>query len=559
MKYILYTRKSSEDEGRQLLSLDSQLSNMQKIAKDLNLDIVETFTESKSAKAPDKRPDFAKMIEMLEKGEANGILCWKLDRLSRNPVDSGKIHWLLQQGIIKVIQTSEQRYLPEDDAILFNVISGFANQYVRNLSKDVKRGIKTKLEKGGYPNYAKIGYVNDKLNKTVFIDKERGKYIKRAFELYGTGSHSLKEVSDILYQEGFRSRGGSKYHKSKIYKILQDPFYYGVMYVHGEYYSGNHEPIISKDLFDKVRDVITGKNRSRYQKHFYPLRGFMTCHTCGCLLTAMEKKGFIYYYCTNGKGRCEEHKHYLRSEEAEKELSLIFQKIQFDTEFVELCYKADQEKNQKDASFSETIISNLKKRLELLAQQQLRLLDVQLTGKYPESTIDTKLEALSKETADIKQELKRLENHSPKVTTRTLEQTKKIFLDAYLAEKDFREGNDRKKHTILEKLLLNATIENKEMASYKLKQPYQILEKVNDKADFLQMRKGRDSNPRGVLSPASLAVRCLQPLGHLSVFFSKFSATKEEQSYANTAHETLQEIFGDASSFGNTGKELHGC
>jgi hypothetical protein len=45
----------------------------------------------------------------------------------------------------------------------------------------------------------------------------------------------------------------------------------------------------------------------------------------------------------------------------------------------------------------------------------------------------------------------------------------------------------------MEKLLLNATIENKEMASYKLKQPYQILEKVNDKADFLQMRKGRDS------------------------------------------------------------------
>lgn len=90
MKYILYARKSSEDEGRQLLSLDSQLSNMQKLAKDLNLDIVETFTESKSAKAPDKRPDFVKMIKMLEKGEANGILCWKLDRLSRNPVEDRK-------------------------------------------------------------------------------------------------------------------------------------------------------------------------------------------------------------------------------------------------------------------------------------------------------------------------------------------------------------------------------------------------------------------------------------------------------------------------------------
>lgn len=470
---------------------------MRKLASDLDLNIVRVFSESKSAKKPYNRPMFTEMVEMLEKGKADGILCWHINRLSRNPVDSGKIQWLLQQEIIKVIQTSERRYLPDDNALILNVESGMANQYIRDLSKLVRRGIKTKLEKGGYPNYAKIGYVNDKINKTVIVDEERRKYIKRAFELYGTGSHSLKEVSDILYQEGFRSRGGHKYHKSKICKIIQDPFYYGVMYVHGEHYSGNHEPIISKDLFDKVQDVITGKNRSRYQKHFYPLRGFMTCHTCGCLLTAMEKKGFVYYYCTNGKGRCEEHKHYLRSEKAEKELSSIFQRIQFDTDFVDLCYKADREKNQEDASFSETIVSNLEKRLKSLAEQQLRLLDVQLAGNYPESTIATKLEALSKETANIKQELKRLENQNPEVTTRTLEQTKKVFLDPYLAEKDFKDGNDLKKHKVLEKLLLNATIENKEMASYKLKQPYQILEKVNDKADFLQMRRGRDSNSRG--------------------------------------------------------------
>jgi DNA invertase Pin-like site-specific DNA recombinase len=351
MKYILYARKSSEDEGRQLLSLDSQLSNMQKLAKDLNLNIIETFTESKSAKAPDQRPDFAKMLKMIEQGKANGILCWKLDRLSRNPVDSGKIHWLLQQGIIKVIQTSEQRYLPEDDAILFNVISGFANQYVRNLSKDVKRGIKTKLEKGGYPNYAKMGYTNDKATKGLSIDEDRAKYIKRAFELYATGSYSLKAVADKLYDEGLRSRRGNKYHKNKIHKVLQDPFYYGVMFVHGIYYNGKHETIISKELFDKVQDVITGKNRSRYQKHFYPLRGFMTCDKCGCAMTPMEKKGFVYYYCTNGKGICDEHKYYMRSETAEKELSAIFPNIQFDNEFIELCYQADKEKNKTDDSF----------------------------------------------------------------------------------------------------------------------------------------------------------------------------------------------------------------
>ncbi len=488
------------------------------MADDLSLDIVKEFCEAKSAKKPDNRPMFTEMLKMLEQGKAEGIVCWKLDRLSRNPIDSGKIQWLSQQGIIRDIQTSERRYLPDDNALVFNVESGMANQYIRDLSKNVKRGMQTKLNNGDYPNYAKIGYINDKLNKKILIDENRAEYIKQAFTLYSTGSYSLKEVANILYKNGFRSRGGYKYNKSKIHKILQDTFYYGVMYVHGKYYSGNHEPIISKDLFDKVQDIINGKNRSRYQKHFFPLRGFMTCHKCGCLLTAMKKKGFVYYYCTNGKGKCEEHEHYLRSEKAEQALSSIFPKIQFDNDFIDLCYRADQEKNQKNENSFETVKSNLEKRLELLAQQQLRLLDIQLSGKYTTEAIETKLEALNKETANITQQLKDLEKQSPQTALRTLEQTKEVFLSPYLLENDFIEGDDSKKHKVLEKLLLNATIENKEMASYKLKQPYQILEKVEDKADFIQMRRGRDSNPRGVLSPASLAGRCFRPLSHLSVF-----------------------------------------
>ncbi len=521
MKYILYARKSSEDKGRQILSLESQVGTMKKLADDLELNIVKVFTESKSAKKPDNRPLFAETLKMIEQGKANGIVCWKLDRLSRNPVDSGKIQWLLQQEIIKDIQTNERRYLPEDNALIFNVESGMANQYIRDLSKNVKRGMQTKLNNGDYPNNAKIGYVNDKINKKILIDEERGKYIKHAYELYATGSRSLKAVADILYQQGFRSRGGNKYHKSKIHKILQDPFYYGVMLVKGKYYSGNHTPIISKDLFDKVQDVINGKNRSRYKKHFFPLRGFMTCHKCGCLMTAMEKKGFVYYYCTNGKGKCDEHNHYMRSEKAEKVLASVFPKIQFDNEFIELCYEADQEKNLKDENFFETIKSNLEKRLDLLAQQQLRLLDIQLSGKYASDTIEAKLEALNKETADITQQLKDLEKQSPQVSARTLEQTKKVFLSPYLLENDFIGGDDLKKHKVLEKLLLNATIENQEMASYKLKQPYQLLEKVEDKADFAQMRKGRDSNPGNPFEFNTLAVCCFRPLSHLSKIFIK--------------------------------------
>jgi DNA invertase Pin-like site-specific DNA recombinase len=75
IKYILYARKSSEDKSRQIQSIDDQVKVLKDIAINLGLNIVETLTESKSAKAPNERPQFTKMIQMIENGEANGILC----------------------------------------------------------------------------------------------------------------------------------------------------------------------------------------------------------------------------------------------------------------------------------------------------------------------------------------------------------------------------------------------------------------------------------------------------------------------------------------------------
>lgn len=99
MKYILYARKSSEDKSKQILSLESQVNEMKKLAHSLGLEIDKIYTESKSAKLPNNRPLFSEMLKLLEnnnEAEDYGILCWKIDRLSRNPIDSGKIQWLLQ-------------------------------------------------------------------------------------------------------------------------------------------------------------------------------------------------------------------------------------------------------------------------------------------------------------------------------------------------------------------------------------------------------------------------------------------------------------------------------
>jgi len=311
MKYIAYYRKSTEAEDRQLLSLDSQEREALSLAEKHTLIISKTFKESMSAKSSG-RPLFNEMMKMIQSGKVDGIVCWKLDRLARNFIDGDLIIDLLQRGVIKEIQTSEGVHKQGDDVMLMAIKFGMANQYSRNLSVDVKRGNREKLSRGGWPNRAPLGFLNDKATRTLVIDPARAKYIPRAFELYLTGSHGFKEISDILYSEGFRTRTDKIANKSYIQRILSSIFYTGIMEREGKYYQGNHTPLISKETFEKAQDVMNGRSHPRPKRLFFPLRGFMKCENCGCALTASLKKGHHYYYCTGNREGCNEHKNYMR-------------------------------------------------------------------------------------------------------------------------------------------------------------------------------------------------------------------------------------------------------
>jgi site-specific DNA recombinase len=113
IKYFGYCRKSSEDDGRQVLSLPAQKKELQTIAESNHLKVLHVYVEAKSAKS-EGREMFNQMIARIKKGEARGIICWKLDRLARNMIDGGQIMDLLQRGVIEEIRTYEKPYLPTD-------------------------------------------------------------------------------------------------------------------------------------------------------------------------------------------------------------------------------------------------------------------------------------------------------------------------------------------------------------------------------------------------------------------------------------------------------------
>src|SRR3989344_6326739 len=103
MKYIIYARKSSESEERQVLSIEAQLGELREFAAKEKLEIVASFCEAQTAKEPG-RTKFAEMLSFLEEGKADGIWSWNPDRLARNSVDGGKIIHFVDRGLIKSLK-----------------------------------------------------------------------------------------------------------------------------------------------------------------------------------------------------------------------------------------------------------------------------------------------------------------------------------------------------------------------------------------------------------------------------------------------------------------------
>src|SRR3989344_1415088 len=150
IKYFLYIRKSTDDEDRQVLSLEAQLDESKEFAERESLEIIETFIEKKTAKVPG-RPIFNAMLNKIEGGFPHpiGILAWAPDRLSRNSVDGGRLIYLLDTGKLAGLKfpTFSFENTPSGKFFLSIALSN-AKYYVDNLSENVRRGNRAKLRRG---------------------------------------------------------------------------------------------------------------------------------------------------------------------------------------------------------------------------------------------------------------------------------------------------------------------------------------------------------------------------------------------------------------------------
>lgn len=344
LRFCLYARKSTESEERQVLSIDSQIKEMLQLAERDGLEIVAMKRESHSAKETGQRPIFNEIVEEIRDGKYNAILTWAPDRISRNAGDLGKVIDLMDGDMLLEIRTHGQSFRNNpNEKFLLMILGSQAKLENDNRGINVKRGLRTRCEMGYRPGVAPTGYLNQchmDRKCQVIVDPERGSIVKRMFEKVAHEQWSGRKVYHWLrFDLNFHTIGNKPLALGNVYRLLSNPFYYGIFEYpksSGNWYQGKHEPLVTKELFDKVqahlkRDDITRKS------HEFSFTKLMVCGKCGSGISAEEKykplkdgtvARYIYYGCGRSRDKHCKGK-YLREEVLTEQLVSVLDQIDF--------------------------------------------------------------------------------------------------------------------------------------------------------------------------------------------------------------------------------------
>jgi len=471
IKYFLYVRKSSEAEDRQVASIDSQIKELTNLAKKEKLEIIDILSESQSAKAPG-RPVFNEMIKKIDSKEADGIICWKIDRLARNPVDGGNISWMLQKSIIKHIRTYDRDYLPSDNVLMMSFELGMANQFIRDLSQNTKRGLKNKAENGWMPGHPPIGYLNNKYKekgkKDIMKDPERFDLIKKLWDMILTGNYSIKKLYEIATNEwGLTINGRGSISRSKFYDIFVNPFYCGHFRYSGQIYKGQHEPMVTEEQYELVQKLLKIRSKTPFTAHRFAFTGLIKCGECGAGITAefkikKQKNGNVHYYTYY---RCSKRlnsdctQKTIRSEVLESQILEMLEDITIPPEFHDWALKCIREDAGKEAENRNKILTNQQKKYNDCLKEIDGLISMRAKNELDEDNYKRRMDSLGRE----KNRLQELLGDTNNRVDELIEKAEKIFNFARDSKKAFETGDLEAKRRILAELGYNLILKDRKI------------------------------------------------------------------------------------------------
>lgn len=525
-KYFIYCRKSSEQEDRQVLSLDSQERELSNYARENDLKVVHIYRESGSAHTAG-RVQFNEMLRRLEDDEANGVVVWDESRIARNSLDGGRVIYMIDLGQITEIHKPGKIYRnTPDDKSWLGMLFTMSKKDSDDKGVNVKRGLKTKAEKGWLPSGAKPGYMNDKYaekgNKTIRKDPDRFPLIRQCWDYMLTGAYTPAKILRLLNDEWRyttpvrKSIGGKPMSRSQIYTMFADPFYYGCFEFpvgSGVLYKGAHEPMVTKAEFDRVQVLIHRPGSPRPKNKEFAHTGLMRCGECSAFITAEEKwqvicpdcdykftavnrtacpkcrkavedmdnptvRHYIYYHCTKRKNpNCTQGS--IQEGKLEEQIDAFLAKIGITEEFKRWAIKYLNELNDQETESRTASLHSLQENYNRLQEQLDNLLKLKISSGNTDGSLlsDEEFRSQKERLTMEKDRIKELLDDTDHRSDKWMETAEKAFNFAVHARYWFAHGSPAEKREIMVAIGSNLVFQNK-MLRLDLQKPYCYLEEA---------------------------------------------------------------------------------
>jgi site-specific DNA recombinase len=476
MKYVYaYIRVSTIKQGEHGSSLEEQRFAIENYAQRHNLCIRQWFEEKETA-AKRGRTVFTKMLGLLVKGKAEGVIIHKIDRSARNLKDWADLGSLIDKGIEVHFAHESLDLQSRGGRLAADIQAVVAADFIRNLRDEVKKGFRGRLRQGLYPLRAPLGYQDQGRGLPKLPDPIMAPLVQKAFQLYATGQYNLYTLGEEMHQAGLRNRRGNRVTRNGLSTMLNNEFYIGIMHITstGERYPGIHEPLIKKEQFDKVQNILRGRTKNTGLKHEFRYRKTIKCLHCHYNLIAERQKGNVYYRCqTKDCPRA-----CIREDRIDKQMQDMIDRLSIpqaainllEAEFVTLQTERYQHQDELIKS-AELNLANIDERIN-------RLTDAYIDRMIDKETFDDKNKRLLHERLSAREALEELQatlTDNDNKTKKFLELVKAISINK-------NKANEVENRDLLKSVTSNLEIDGKRLV-FTLQKPFAAIAN-NDKLRY---------------------------------------------------------------------------
>ena len=413
-----YIRVSTVKQGQQGVSLQEQREAISRYAERSGIVIVEWFEEIETA-AKRGRPIFNRMLSLLRKGKAQGIVIHKIDRGARNLKDWSDLGTLIDGGHEVHFVNESLDMTSRGGRLSADIQAVVAADFIRNLREETRKGFYGRLKQGLYPLPAPLGYLDQGKGQAKTIDPVKAPLVRKAFELYGSGQYNLDVLGEELFAIGLRNKNGRRVSRNGLSRLLNNPFYVGLIRIHktAETFVGAHPPLVPKSLWDRVRLVLLGKTNCRSLRHDFLFRRLLACATCEYSLIGERQKGHVYYRCHSDECR----KTSVREEDAEAKVLVELESLRFNDEEKAALEKSVTMLRSNWIEQDEAERKSLDMRMGQMKDRLNRLTDALLDGLIDKPMFEERKSALLLEQKSLEENLGELSRKGGKFRDKRVE------------------------------------------------------------------------------------------------------------------------------------------